>query len=107
MGLLRYIGLAENALPNFAALPNDARGALVSLVYNRGASFSVPLSKDPTGRYQEMRNIRALMLRKEFHSIPDEIRKMIRIWQSEPDMKGVVKRRELEANLFEIGLASS
>jgi hypothetical protein len=100
-----YVGLTEDSLPNFAALPPDARGALVSLVYNRGPSFNVPSSKDPSGRYEEMRNIRILMIRKDFAAIPDELRKMTRIWEGKPNMKGVVKRRELEASLFEIGLA--
>jgi hypothetical protein len=100
----RYVGLTQRSLPNLSQLPLDARGALVSLVYNRGPTFNVPASKDPTNRYVEMRNILALMRLKHFAAIPDEIRKMKRLWLDDPNLAGVVKRRELEATLFEVGL---
>jgi hypothetical protein len=100
----RYVGLTQRALTNFSELPLDARGALVSLVYNRGATFSVPADRDPSGRYAEMRNILSLMRQRKFAEIPNHIRGMRRLWVDDPAMVGVVKRRELEATLFEIGL---
>jgi len=95
--LKKYVGMTLKALPNFAALSEHCRGALVSLVYNRGPSFDAP-----GDRYNEMRNIRAHMVLKNFSKIPEEIRKMERLW---PDVRGLIKRREAEANLFEAGLS--
>lgn len=54
--LPRWVRLVEGALPNTGALTPDCLGALTSLAYNRGASFS---TNGP--RYSEMRNIKAHM----------------------------------------------
>ncbi|NKQ85525.1 hypothetical protein [Rhizobium ruizarguesonis] len=97
----RYVTLTQTSLPNFSALSEDCRGALVSLVYNRGPSFDVPKTSDPSGRYQEMRNIRQLMVERKLEDIPNEIRSMRRLW---PDVRGLKRRREAEAALFEQGL---
>jgi len=97
----RYIGETEQALPNTRQLNADCLGALVSLVYNRGASFN--LGGD---RYGEMRNIKSLMTKLDFKGIPQEIRDMKHIWEHDPTLRGVVLRREAEAKLFEIGLQS-
>jgi GH24 family phage-related lysozyme (muramidase) len=100
----RYVSETERALPNTTLLTSDSLGSLVSLVYNRGASFNISSEKDTTGRYREMRNIRSWMMSKEFSKIPDEIRAMKRLWKDKPKLVGLVERRELEATLFEIGL---
>ena len=102
--LKRYIGLTERSLPNFAQLTEYCRGALVSLVYNRGAFFSIPEAKDPEDRYVEMRQIYAHMCAENYRAIPAEIRRMRRLWVGVPDMAGVVTRRVLEADLFELGM---
>jgi len=86
-------------LPNSTELPSDCLGALVSLVYNRGASFL--LSGE---RYQEMRGIYEEIKTRNFNNVPAKIRAMKRLWINNPDMAGLVKRRELEAVLFEEGL---
>lgn len=87
-----YTALTEHSLANTDSLGPDSLGALVSLVYNRGASF------DNVGdRYIEMRAIRDHMQAKAFASIPDELRKMARLW---PDTPGLQKRRAAEAELF-------
>ena len=96
----------EEALPNTKLLSPDSLGALVSLVYNRGASFRMPPASDPTGRFQEMRNIRTHMTEKEFGKIPGELRGMKRLWEGKPKMAGLLRRRNLEAALFEFGLAA-
>lgn len=94
--LQRYVALAQRSLPNFSSLSEHCRGALVSLVYNRGPSF------DAGGdRYAEMRNIRAHMESKSVLRIPAELRAMARIW---PEVKGLQRRRAAEADLFESGL---
>jgi GH24 family phage-related lysozyme (muramidase) len=103
----RYVGETEMALPNTKLLSPDSLGAVVSLVYNRGASFSIGSAKDHSGRYEEMRNIREHMIAKAFDKIPAEIRSMRRLWQGNSNMAGLVQRRELEASLFELGLRSA
>jgi GH24 family phage-related lysozyme (muramidase) len=98
----RTVAETEVALPNTKSLSPDSLGALVSLVYNRGANFF-----DPAGRYREMYALRQHMEAKEFAKIPAEIRAMKRLWSSDRNMAGLVRRRELEAVLFEAGLAGA
>jgi GH24 family phage-related lysozyme (muramidase) len=95
----RYVGETEKALPNSERLNADCLGALVSLVYNRGASFGIE-----GDRYKEMRAIKAHMAQRAFDRIPAEIRAMEHLWRDDPSMRGVVLRREAEAALFEIGM---
>ncbi|MQW85984.1 glycoside hydrolase family protein [Sinorhizobium saheli] len=104
--LPKYIALTESALPNTADLSDDAMGALVSLTFNRGASYRVRADEDPTGRYEQMRQIRKLMKDKKFADIPDQFRNMKWIWEGKRDMAGLLTRRDMEADLFEIGLKS-
>ena len=93
----KWVELTETALSNTNELSADSLGALVSLAYNRGASF------DSEGtRYQEMRTIKADMASKKFSDIPKQIRNMKRLW---PTLKGLRVRRDLEAQLFQDGLA--
>ncbi|UFX46118.1 hypothetical protein HAP47_0005230 [Bradyrhizobium sp. 41S5] len=99
----RYVGLTEDSLPNSKLLRPDSLGALVSLVYNRGASFSIPPERDPEGRYAEMRAIKAHMANKDWKKIPGELRSMQRIWRG-TGLDGLLIRRELEARLFEQGM---
>jgi hypothetical protein len=94
----KYLRSTVAGLPNFEELSPTCKGVLLSLVYNRGASFS-----QPGQRYLEMRNIRALMAAKKFASIPSEFRKMKRLWTT-PSVRGVAIRREQEARMFESGL---
>lgn len=96
-----YTGLTVSKLPAAArGLPQDCLGALVSLVYNRGAPFR---SEKP--RFREMKRIYGHLEDGELDQIPAEILAMRRIWQGQPKMRGLVKRRELEAALFSQGLA--
>ncbi|CAM2849554.1 hypothetical protein [Janthinobacterium lividum] len=100
--LPRYVALTLARLPNTDKLSDDSLGALVSLVYNRGASFH----KDGP-RYREMRMIRQHMVNEAYDAIPAELRSMARLWTGVPNMRGLVLRRELEAALFERGLKSA
>jgi hypothetical protein len=50
-----------------------------------------------------MRNIKAHMAAKAFGKVPKEFRSMARLW---PNMRGLQKRREREARLFEKGLSA-
>jgi len=96
-----YAGETIHYFPNTDQLSPDSFGALVSLVYNRG-SATAPVLDDPIDRRLEMREIKQLCLARQFDKVPDEIRKMKRLWQN-----GLVRRRELEALLFERGLRST
>lgn len=90
--------IVAHALPNTGKLAPDCFGALVSLSYNRGASFSAA-----GDRFMEMRGIRMLMGAQQFDRIPDEFRSMKRLW---PNMVGLRNRRDHEADLFVKGLAA-
>lgn len=91
-----YIDLTQRAFRNFEKLPLKCQGALVSLVYNRGASFAGV-------RRTEMVNIRKFMELEQYDKIPNEIRAMKRLWVG-TGVSGLVARREHEAKLFEAGL---
>jgi GH24 family phage-related lysozyme (muramidase) len=95
----KWEAIVTKALPNTDLLSGDSFGALVSLAYNRGASFS--LNGD---RYREMRSIHDHMASKNFAAIPADLRSMVRLW---PTMLGLRLRRQQEANLFEKGLSDS
>ena len=102
----RYVGETMRALPNCELLTPDSLGALVALVYNRGPTgFIVPASRDTHNRFSEMRKIKALMSTMCFAEIPSQIRQMARLWRSDPHAQGLVFRRQLEADLFELGLS--
>jgi hypothetical protein len=91
----------EKAFPNCDQLPDDAFGALVSLVYNRGSRIS---RKSKSRR--EMFEIQQLMSQGKFADVPGRIRSMKRLWTTR-DSRGLVLRREAEAVLFEQGLANA
>jgi uncharacterized protein (TIGR02594 family) len=92
----RWTAVVRKHLPNTDKLKPDSLGALVSLTYNRGPSFS-----KAGDRYAEMRAIRQHMASGNFAEIPGELRSMKRIW---PTVAGLQRRREAEARLFEAGL---
>lgn len=80
--------------PHVVDLPGDCAAALVSLVFNRGPSLSGQ-------RRKEMVEIQLLLGGGKWDRIPDQLRAMRRLW---PDSKGLRRRREEEADLFEAGL---
>lgn len=86
-------------IPGADKLPPDSLGAIFSCAYNRGDSFSAP-----GDRFVEMRNIRAHIVAGHPELVPGELRAMKRLW---PDVKGLRDRREVEAKLFEAGLAAA
>jgi GH24 family phage-related lysozyme (muramidase) len=93
----RWTTLVEQSLSNTNLIGPDCLGALVSLTYNRGASFD-----KPGDRCREMRALKRHMATESFGLIPNDIRSMKRLW---PHTKGLQIRREREATLFEDGLA--
>ena len=92
----RWTAVVRKHLDNTDKLSPDSLGALVSLTFNRGPSFS-----EPGGRYAEMRAIKQHMASGNFARIPAELRNMKRIW---PTVAGLQRRRDAEARLFEQGL---
>jgi hypothetical protein len=86
--LPRFAKITRDAFPGVEKLPFDAQGALLSLVFNRGASF--------TGeRRSEMRAIRAeLAGGASLARIADHFEAMQRLW---PDARGLRDRRVREA----------
>jgi len=89
----KFAKLAEKAFPGLDQLCDNAYGALVSLVFNRGTSM--------TGDSRlEMRNIRDLVPKKDYKGIADQLRKMKRIWEGK-GLDGLIARREAEAKLVE------
>jgi GH24 family phage-related lysozyme (muramidase) len=89
----KFAKLAEKAFPSLPDLCDDAYGAIVSLVFNRGSS----LSGDSR---LEMRNIRDLVPKKDYRGIAKQLRNMKRIWQGK-GLDGLLERREAEAKLVE------
>ena len=92
----KWEGIVARALPNTDRLSGDSFGALVSLTYNRGASFSAP-----GARFMEMRAIHQHMAHGTFGLIPNDLRAMKRLW---PNALGLRLRRDHEAALFAKGL---
>lgn len=89
----KFSRLAERAFPGLDQLCDDAYGALVSLVFNRGAAMQ-------GDSRLEMRNIRNLVPKKDYKGIARELRKMKRIWKGK-GLDGLLARRDAEADLVE------
>jgi len=96
-----YVGQTLIAVPLANDLSDTSLGALVSLVYNRGANFT---STEPKRR--EMVKIKDALASRDYESIPQLIRDMKWIWNYKK-YPGLHKRRDLEAALFEEGIAKS
>lgn len=95
----QYIAKARRAFPGMEQLPDDAAGALVSLVYNRGPSID---ENDP--RRAEMDTIHDILAdgvqRGDLAAIACQIRSMKRLWVGK-GLDGLLRRREDEARLVE------
>jgi GH24 family phage-related lysozyme (muramidase) len=92
-----YALRTEMAFPGITELPPDAQGALVSLVFNRGASME-------GDRRNEMRAIRDAVPRGDLQEIADQLRSMKRLWVNK-GLDGLLRRREEEAQLVESCMA--
>lgn len=89
-----FAGQTRKAYPGVEKLPPDAQGALLSLVYNRGAAI------DATDRRKEMKAIVELVKNGNVKAIGAQIRSMKRLWDPKKQ-KGLIVRREQEAVLAE------
>jgi GH24 family phage-related lysozyme (muramidase) len=89
----KFSKLAERAFPGLVDLCDDAYGAIVSIVFNRGTSMK-------GDSRSEMRNIKNLIIKKDYKKIATEIRSMKRLWIGK-NLDGLIQRREDEACLVE------
>jgi hypothetical protein len=89
----KFSRLAEKTFPELDNLCDDAYGAIVSLVFNRGSSL-VGDSRI------EMRKIKNLIPQKNYKEIAKQIRDMKRLWVGK-NLDGLLSRREDEAKLVE------
>lgn len=83
----------EHAFPGVDQLPEDAQGALLSLVFNRGTSMV-------GDRRREMLAIRNAVPQKDLKEIAAQLRSMKRLWVGK-GLDGLIKRREAEARMVE------
>ena len=99
----KFYNLTRETFPNFDNLPEDAKGGLVSLVFNRGNALE-------GDRRREMKLIRDGMKlvstfdQKALTFIANQIRNMKRIWIGGSIEKGMSRRRDAEAKLIEDSL---
>ena len=99
----KFYNLTRETFPNFDNLPEDAKGGLVSLVFNRGNALE-------GDRRREMKLIRDGMKlvsvydQKALTFIANQIRSMKRIWLGGSIEKGMIRRRDAEAKLIEESL---
>lgn len=88
----KYYKLTKAIYPELDTLNEDTRGALVSMIYNRG-------NKLEGDRRKEMRAIVNLVAKKDYEGIADQIERSKRLWEN-IGLDGLVKRREEEADLI-------
>lgn len=98
--LPRFAASTDRKLPNCEMLSGDCFGALVSLTFNRGGSYTADGE-----RYKEMRAIFDAMSERQFGRIPGLLRDMVRVWVGSDIEAEMRRRRTDEAALFEAGLA--
>jgi hypothetical protein len=89
--LPRYYAMTKKIYPNMDLLNDDTKGALVSVVYNRGNR----LEGDSRA---EMRAIVDLIAKQDYEGIAEQIEKSKRLWENR-GLDGLVVRREAEADL--------
>jgi hypothetical protein len=94
--LPRFGLMAANAFPGLAGLHSHIQGALLSIVFNRGASMS-------GDSRLEMRAIKEAIQRGDLAAIPGHIRSMKRLWKNK-GLDGLLRRRDAEAKLVESAL---
>lgn len=95
--VVEHLRLARRAFgkDQFCAAPGLVRGAIASVVFNRGASMSGP-------NRLEMRVIRDDCLpSRDWHCVAHQLRTMKRIWRGTELERGLGRRRDAEADLAE------
>ena len=90
--LPRYYAMTKKIYPNLELLNEDTQGALVSMVYNRGASLEGDSRK-------EMKAIVPLIAKLDYDGIAHQVEASKRLWENHK-LEGLVLRREAEADLI-------
>jgi GH24 family phage-related lysozyme (muramidase) len=93
----KYYALTKKIYPELDSLNEDTRGALVSMVYNRGAKLDGDSRK-------EMKAIVGLVAKQDYEGIAEQIEKSKRLWEGR-GLDGLVVRREAEADLIRESMA--
>ncbi|ELY4778104.1 hypothetical protein ACLE1A_002848 [Cronobacter turicensis] len=96
----KYAQIVVDTYPEVLSAHPHCQGAMLSLVINRGTSFTIP---SKAARI-EMKNIQTDFIKGYLVDIPAQIRSMERLWVGK-GLDGLINRREGEARLFEEGLA--
>lgn len=91
----RFYLLTIRTYPQTVNIPDAARDALVSLVFNRGTSLVGDRRAEMVGIQNALRDGR-------LYDVPDLIRSMKRLW---PNTLGLQRRRDAEADLFETAIS--
>jgi GH24 family phage-related lysozyme (muramidase) len=84
--------MTKRIYPQLDTLNEDTRGALVSMVYNRGSKIEGESRK-------EMKAIVELVAKQDYEGIAEQIEKSKRLWENR-GLDGLVIRRESEADLI-------
>lgn len=84
----------KRAFPGFGTLRPNAQAAVISLVFNRGAS-TVGANR------KEMREMRDAIAKQDYAGIASSIRRSKRVWRGTSIQAGMTRRREAEARLVE------
>ncbi|OIO70754.1 MAG: hypothetical protein AUJ57_08120 [Zetaproteobacteria bacterium CG1_02_53_45] len=88
-----YAKKTRGVYSGIEALPADAQGALLSLVFNRGTKMS-------GSSRREMQAIQPLVQQGDLPGIAEQIRNMKRLWDSNR-LRGLHIRRDKEADMVE------
>lgn len=91
----RYFKTACDTYPGLINSPVVVQDVITSIIFNRGSSLE-------GSRRTEMLAIKSLIERKRYDLIPEQIRKMKRLWIG--SVQGLVDRRESESKYLENGL---
>ena len=102
----KFYNLTRQTFPNFDNLPEKAKGGIVSLVFNRGASLEGERRREMKFIYDAMK-ITKVFDQKALTFIANQIRAMKRIWVGGSIEKGMSRRRDAEAKLIEESLSNT
>lgn len=89
----RFGRMTDAAFPGIQRTHGHVQGAMLSIVFNRGASMAGDSRR-------EMRQIRADISADRVSKVPSQIRSMKRLWYGK-GLDGLIRRREAEARLVE------
>ncbi|WP_081935678.1 calcium-binding protein [Burkholderia sp. 9120] len=96
----RYAQYTVDAFPGVTNLHPHCQGALLSLVVNRGSGL---VDKPGQKTRVHMRNIRTAIQENNLSDVPTQLRGMKVLWSPVTE-RGLITRREEEAQLFEKGI---